>query len=222
MSGLLRFGRAHARPIGRFDVQGLRAWWRVYTGARGAATDREGPVAVLVWIAASLGFVLLVVVAIVVGALVSLIRVEGRATEPEADEDAEQKAKEKAEERERKHGARGRLSTASYRRLTRTGARELGRMRRHLHVHRLRLEAVVASEDPVLTGEVYGVGCAALGAIRGIWPHADVRLDTDFVATEPSGAAEAALRLRPVRLVPSLARVGWAYWRERRRSRRRA
>ena len=158
----------------------------------------------------------------VLGLRIARTSLRRHATEPEADEDAVQKAKEKAEERKRKHGTRGRLSIASYHRLTRTGVRELGRMRRHLHVHRLRLEAVVASEDPVLTGEVYGVGCAALGAIRGIWPHADVRLDTDFVATEPSGAAEAALRLRPVRLVPSLALVGWAYWRERRRSRRRA
>ena len=219
---------------------------------------------VLVWIAASLGIALLLLVAIAVGALVSLVRVEGRvgaggswgrgrwgvvgfeadpsedrlvvrllglrivrtslrrrANEPEADEDAEQKAKEKAAARKQRRG-RDRLSMSSYRRLVSMGWQELRRMRRHLHVERLRLEAVVASDDPALTGEVYGYGCAALGAIRGLWPHADVHLTADFVATAPSGAAEAAVRLRPVRLVPSLARVGWAYWRERRRSRRRA
>jgi hypothetical protein len=221
-------------------------------------------VAVLVWIAASLGIVLLLLVAIVVGALVSLIRLEGRvgpegawgrgrwglfgfevepaedrlvlrvlgwrvartslrrrAAEPDTDADATPRAKAKAAARAERR-ARSQLSLASYRRLARTGWRELHRMRRHLHVDRLRLEAVVASDDPALTGEVYGVGCAALGALRGFWPHADVRLEADFVATEPRGAAEAALRLRPVRLVPSVARVGWAYWRERRRSRRRA
>jgi hypothetical protein len=48
-----------------------------------------------------------------------------------------------------------------------------------------------------------------------------VRLGVDFMATVPSGEAELALRLRPVRLLPGVARVGWAYWRERRRSRRR-
>ncbi len=221
---------------------------------------------VLVWIAASLGIVLLLVVAIVVGALVSLVRVEGRvgpegawgrgrwgvvgfeadpgedrlmvrllglrvartslrrrANEPESDEDAEQRAKEKEKAAARKQRrGRDRLSMSSYRRLASMGWQELRRMRRHLHVERLRLEAVVASDDPALTGEVYGYGCAALGAIRGLWPHADVHLTADFVATVPSGAAEAAVRLRPVRLVPSLVRVGWAYWRERRRSRRRA
>ena len=219
---------------------------------------------VLIWIAVSLGIVLLLLVAIVVGALVSLIRVEGRAgsggtwgrgrwgvfgfevdpaedrfvlrllglrlvrtslkrdaRKTPADEDAKQKEKEKADARKRRR-RRDRLSIASYRRLARTGVRELGRMRRHLHVDRLRLEAVVASDDPALTGEVYGYGCAALSAIRGIWPHADMHLAADFVATTPQGAAEAALRLRPVRLVPSVVRVGWAYWRERRRSRRRA
>lgn len=219
---------------------------------------------VLLWIAASLGVVLLVLVAIVVGALVSLIRVEGRlgsegasgrgrwgvfgfevdpaadrfvlrlmgirivrtgltrgARKTPKDEDAAREAKAKSDARRRRRG-RDRLSIASYRRLARTGVREGRRMLGHLHVDRLRLEAVVASDDPALTGELYGYGCAALGAIRGVWPHADVHLDADFVATEPRGAAEAALRLRPVRLLPSVARVGWAYWSERRRSRRRA
>ena len=219
---------------------------------------------VLIWIAASLGIVLLVLVAIVAGALVSLIWLEGRVgsdgawgrgrwgvfgfevdaaadrfvlrllgvrivrtgltrgarTTPK-DEDATREAKEKADARRRRR-RRDRLSIASYRRLARTGVREGRRMLRHLHVDRLRLEAVVASDDPALTGEVYGYGCAALGAIRGVWPHADVRLDADFVATAPRGAGELALRLRPVRLLPSVARVGWAYWSERRRSRRRA
>ena len=135
--------------------------------------------------------------------------------------DAEANAKEPAAARSPRR-ERARLSIAAYRRLARTGARELRRMVRHLHVDRLRLEAVVASDDPALTGAVYGYGCAVLGAIRSVWPQADLRWDADFVATEPRGAAEAALRLRPVRLVPSVARVGWADWRGRRRSRRRA
>ena len=219
---------------------------------------------VLLWIAASLGIVLLLLVAIVAGALVSLIRVEGRVgsegasgrgrwgmlgfevdaaadrfvlrllgvrivrtglrrgarTTPK-DGDAAREAKGKAGARRRRRGRDG-LPIASYRRLARTGVREGRRMLRHLHVDRLRLEAVVASEDPALTGEVYGYGCAALGAIRGVWPHADMHLDADFVSTTPRGVGEVALRLRPVRLLPSVARVGWAYWSERRRSRRRA
>lgn len=118
--------------------------------------------------------------------------------------------------------ARARLPIAAYRRLAGVGGRELRRSARHLHVDRLRLEAVVASDDPAWTGRVYGLGCAAVAAIRDRWPGADVHLAADFVGTEPHGAGELALRVRPVRLVPGVVRVGWAYWRERRRSHRRA
>ncbi len=124
------------------------------------------------------------------------------------------------EERHRRGGER--LSIASYRRLARTGWRELRRSLRHLHVDRLRLEAVVASDDPALTGEVYGFGCAVLGAVRGWWPEADLHLSADFTSTQPRGAGELAIGLRPVRLVPGAVRVGWSYWQERRRSGRRA
>jgi len=198
---------------------------------------------------------------VVVGALVSVIRVEGRAgpdgvsgrgrwgvlgVEADASEahavirllgfriarrplkrgssdvsGAGEKTRE-PDERERRHkGGRTRLSLAGYRRLAGTAWREVRHMLRHLHVDRLRLDAVVASDDPAWTGEAFGFGYLVADAIRGAWPQADVRLGVDFTTTEPSGAAEFALRLRPVRLVPGVARVGWAYWRERRRSRSR-
>lgn len=115
-----------------------------------------------------------------------------------------------------------RLSFASYRRLARTAWRELRHMLHHLHVDRLRLEAVVASPDPVLTGEVYGAGCAATSVMRSVWPHADVHWGVDFEASEPRAAGELVVRLRPIRLLPSVMRIGSTYWRERRESRRRA
>jgi hypothetical protein len=212
---------------------------------------------VLVWIAAGLGIVAALVLVVVVGALVSLLRVEGRwapgdvsgrgrwgvigvevdgpadrlvvrllglrvaRTSLKRDGADEPSGAEPKPKRQRQHGAGPRLSMSSYRRLARTGWRELRRAARHLHVDRLRLEATVASDDPAWTGEVYGFGCAALGALRGWWPHAELHLDADFVATEPRGAAELALSVRPVRLVPGVARMGWTYWMERRRSRRR-
>jgi len=117
---------------------------------------------------------------------------------------------------------RARLSLAAYRRLARATLQELRRMARHLHVDRLRLDAVVASPDPSLTGEAFGMGTALVGAIRSAWPNADVRLGVDFTTDTPRGAAELALWFRPVRFVPGAARVGWAVWRERRRSRRAA
>ena len=125
------------------------------------------------------------------------------------------------ERRRRRRAGRRRLSLATTLRLSRTVRREARRMLRHLHVDRLRLDAVVASDDPAWTGEAFGFGYLVAEAIRGAWPQADVRLGVDFTATQPSGAAELALRLRPVRLLPGVARVGWAYWRERRRSRAR-
>lgn len=210
---------------------------------------------ILAWSVAVVGGVVALVAAVVVFALVSLLRVEGRVA-PEgafargrwgvfgfevdaaADRfvlrllglrvvrtslrrDAQAKAT-KTPDPEEPQRERRRLSIAAYRRLARQGWRELRRMRRIVHVDRLRLEAVVASDDPAWTGEAYGIGCAVLGVVRSWWPHADVHVAADFVATEPRGAGELALRVRPMRLVPSVARVGWAYWRERRLTRRRA
>lgn len=216
---------------------------------------------VLWWVLGAIGLLVVLAMAAVVGALVSVIRVEGRAgpegvsgrgrwgvlgVEADASEahavirllgfriarrplnrgasdasDAVETTKE-PEARERQPKAdRTRLSWVAYRRLARTAWREGRRMLRHLHVDRLRLRAVIASDDPAWTGEAFGLGCVIADAIRAAWPQADVGLGVDFTTAEPSGSAELALRLRPVRLVPGVARVGWAYWRERRRSRRR-
>jgi hypothetical protein len=215
---------------------------------------------VLWWMLASIGLLAALAVAIVVGALVSVIRVEGRAgpegvwgrghwgvlgVEADASEahavirllgfrvarrplkrgasdvsEAVEKTKEPEEREQRRKTGRSRLSLAAYRRLARRAWPEARRMLRHLHVDRLRLDAVIASDDPAWTGEAFGLGCVIADAIRAAWPQADVRLGVDFTAAQPSGSAELALRLRPIRLVPGAARVGWAVWRERRRSRR--
>jgi len=211
---------------------------------------------VLWWVLGAIGLLVVLAATVVVGALVSVIRVEGRAGTqgvsgsgrwgvlgldaeagdghmvvrllglriartplkrggPQAGDEADE-----PEERERQRKAkRTRLSLAAYRRLARTAWREVRHMLRHVHVGRLRLDAVIASDDPAWTGEAFGLGCIIADAIRRAWPQADVRLGVDFTTAEPSGSAELALRLRPVRLVPGAARVGWAVWRERRRSR---
>lgn len=126
------------------------------------------------------------------------------------------------EAKKRKRAGSRRLSLASYRRLGRMGVRELRRTAGHVHVDRLQVEAVVASDDPAWTGELYGAGCAVVAAVRSVWPRAEVRLTPDFVATSPSGSVEGTVRLRPVRFLPGALRVAWSYWSERRRSRRRA
>ena len=216
---------------------------------------------VLWWVLGAIGLLVVLAMAAVVGALVSVIRVEGRAgpegvsgrgrwgvigVEADASDahavilllgfriarrplrrgasdvsDAVEETKEAEERKRERRAGRTRLSLTAYRRLARTAWREGRRMLRHLHVERLRLRGVIASDDPALTGEAFGLGCVIADAIRAAWPQADVGLGVDFTTAEPSGSAELALRLRPVRLVPGVARVGWAYWRERRRSRSR-
>ncbi|MFU8889349.1 MAG: hypothetical protein ACNA8N_12190 [Trueperaceae bacterium] len=214
---------------------------------------------VLWWVLGAIGLLVVLVAAVVVGALVSVIRVEGRAgpegvsgrgrwgvlgveAEPGdghavfrllglriarkplkrggSEASGAAKGEKEPEERERKRKPdRARLPLAAFRRLARTAWREGRQMLGHLQVDRLRLRAVIASDDPAWTGEAFGLGCVVADAIRAAWPHADVRLGVDFTAAEPSGSAELALRLRPVWLVPGAARIGWAVWRERRRSR---
>jgi hypothetical protein len=141
------------------------------------------------------------------------------AGEADVPEEAATEEKEKGtKERKRRPGRR--FTPMAWRRLARVGLREARRTLALVHLDRLRLHGVVASEDPSLTGELYGFGCALTSALRGRWPEARVDLDADFVATRPRGSAELALRLRPIRLSGPAARLGLAYLRERRRARR--
>ena len=127
-------------------------------------------------------------------------------------------AKETGEDEKKK--AKRRFTPMAWRRLTRVGLRETRRTLRLVHLDRLRLRAVIASDDPSLTGELFGYGCALTSALQGRWPEARIDLDADFVDTRPRGSAELALRLRPIRLSGPALRLGWAYLRERRRARR--
>ena len=146
-----------------------------------------------------------------------------RGRRPErADEDSSRTAGGAGSKDERRGRRRARLPVASYRRLARTAIREVRGMARHLHVERLSLDLTLASDDPAWTGEAYGLACAVAAWVRARWPHADLRLSADFTASRPYGAAELAASVRPVRLIPGVARVALRYWTERRRSRRRA
>ena len=221
---------------------------------------------VLVWIASALGITVLGLLGLasllIVGALLSLLRVDGRVdaagpagrirwgivgAEVDADsstltlrlaglriarrplrggssDDARDEAEDEDEDAATatKRARVGRLRVGAYRRLARTALRELRRMARHVHVRRLMLDLTLASDDPAWTGEAYGVGCAVLAWLRSVWPQAQLHLASDFTAARPYGAAEVAVSVRPVRLLPGLLRVALRYWTERRRSRRRA
>ena len=144
-------------------------------------------------------------------------RREASDDDAESDDDATAKTPTKATRTSRR-----RPSLLGYRRVARTALRELRGMARHLHVERLRIDVVVATDDPATTGEVYGMATALAAWMRGTWPRAEVWLEPDFIATRPRVTAEGAVHLRPVRLVPGTVRVAWSYWTERRRSRRHA
>jgi len=126
------------------------------------------------------------------------------------------------EAKSRRRRALPRLSLASWRVLIRTVLREARRIVRAIQVERLRLDVVVASDDPALTGELFGYGSALVSVARRRWPEAELRLDVDFERAWPRGRAELALRVRPIRLVGSAARLAWVFRRERRRSARAA
>jgi len=141
----------------------------------------------------------------------------------EGEEEGEDEgAGEAVDETKRRGRGLPRLSLASWRVLIRTGLREARRMLRAIRVERLRLDAVVASDDPALTGELFGYGSAVVSAARARWPEAQLRLGVDFERAWPRGCAELAVRVRPIRLVGSAARVAWVFRRERRRSARAA
>jgi len=139
---------------------------------------------------------------------------EAEAEGAESDDDAKETGEDETTTATR------RFTPMAWRRLARVGLREARRTLRLVHLDRLRLRAVIASDDPSLTGELYGYGCALTSAIQGRWPEARIDLDADFVDTRPRGSAELALRLRPIRLSGPGFRLGWAYLRERRRARR--
>ena len=137
------------------------------------------------------------------------------------DQASDDQARGEKPKRRRRRG-RPRLSLGSWRVLVRTALREARRSVQAIRVERLMLDAVVASDDPALTGELFGYGCALVSAARGRWPGAELHLDFDFEGDRPRGRAELAIRVRPIRLVGSAARVAWVFRRERRRSARAA
>lgn len=140
------------------------------------------------------------------------------AAKEETEEAKPDEAREAKPRREKRRSRR--LPLRSWRALARAGLRETRTLLRRIHVDRLRLDGVIASDDPAFTGAAYGYGCALVSMMRGFWPHADLRWDADFVATRPRGRAELAVHLRPIGLLGSAWRMGFAFLRERRRNRR--
>lgn len=78
---------------------------------------------------------------------------------------------------------------------------------RHLHWPRFRVRLTVATPDPALTGELFGLLSALGGALSGFVPEGALRVAADFAAESPRGRAEMALRVRIYVLVVVLVRA---------------
>ena len=84
-------------------------------------------------------------------------------------------------------------------------AKMLVYFRQHLHLHRLELQATIATPDPALTGMAYGYTQALLPILYRLWPTAQIQIGCDFLQDLPSARLELALKIRTVHL----AVMGW-------------
>ncbi len=125
--------------------------------------------------------------------------------------------KEEAPEGERKPRRRRRGRGLSLRKLVaqrRAALRAVAAFFRRLRWRRLRIDAVVASPDPALTGWLCAAAYGSRGALPPRW-RAGVGLRADFGAEAPAVEAEASLRLQPLQVAWLGLRLWWLVRRAR-------
>ncbi|WP_121065523.1 DUF2953 domain-containing protein [Chachezhania antarctica] len=83
-----------------------------------------------------------------------------------------------------------------------------------IHFVHLRADIVYGTGDPAETGEIYGKSMSFLYGARGVWP-AEIALRPDFNRKVLEGEVDAALKLRPIALIPPAVRFGLALYRAR-------
>lgn len=128
------------------------------------------------------------------------------------------KSRRKAPRKARPSGRRRRGGSVSPRRLWAQRRRALAALAtflRRLRVRRLRIDAVVATPDPALTGWLCGVAFAGRAALPARW-RAGVGVRPDFTREYPDLEADASLRLQPLQA----ALLGLRLWLVLRRARR--
>ncbi|RQW00780.1 DUF2953 domain-containing protein [bacterium] len=93
--------------------------------------------------------------------------------------------------------------------------RTFQRFRRTLHVRVHRLEIIIGTPDPAMTGMLYGAACSAAAALPKSIP---IILISDFVKNESVLNYRISLTLLPIRILFELIRTTinlrlWAVWR---------
>lgn len=124
---------------------------------------------------------------------------------------------EEAPEGPRKPRRRRRRRGLSWRRLLaerRAALRAVAAFFRRLRWRRLRIDAVVASPDPALTGWLCAAAYGGRAALPPRW-RAGVGLRPDFGAEAPEVEAEASLRLQPLQAAWLGLRLWWLVRRAR-------
>ena len=89
------------------------------------------------------------------------------------------------------------------------GIKTLRRMKRHVHVRVRRMEVVIASPNPALTGFSYGMMWAFAGAVPWNWP---VQAGVDFAQTSPKVNFRIRLSAVPVSLLWPAGLFIWKSW----------
>lgn len=92
----------------------------------------------------------------------------------------------------------------------RQNLRRMGRyLWHHLHVERLHLRMQLATPDPVMTGQLYGLYAGLRRITAPFYDLHDVRVEPNFLQDWPSGWLELTLRTRLIHLLVLGIRGWW-------------
>jgi hypothetical protein len=80
------------------------------------------------------------------------------------------------------------------------------RLLRTLRIRIHRLHVVIATPDPALTGVVYGMTCAVIGALPADWP---VSVEADWSGSAPKAKYRIEASVIPIRVLSVFARIFW-------------
>ncbi len=99
-----------------------------------------------------------------------------------------------------------------------SGLAALRAVTHQLKIHVLRLNVVVATPNPALTGFAYGMAWAGIGAFAPPWPGS---MDVDFTRTTPKVDFQLEARITLITLVPAFWRLAPKIGAHKRQFRRR-
>ena len=91
---------------------------------------------------------------------------------------------------------------------------------KHLRLKVFKATAIIASDDPALTGEFYGYLTIVSSALNALFPKASFKVGADFYAENPRGQLESSVSIRIIHLLIAGWQIAKARFKERRNRRR--